>query len=273
MADGLVAEGLGLRALEEIITTTTYQGDPASEARAREVAARCGLVFVPRTDSVARLVRLRGADGAYVVGPARVELRGRGLKILVHAGTYPLVEQTGRAHPLLRAVAPLDEDPPETIVDATLGLAKDAIHMAGILGARVIGLERVRLLVCLAEDGLARLAAEGAAWSKGAARVEPHEADAREWLAAQPARSVDVVYLDPMFPRPVKSPWGFALFRTLADAAPLSEELLREALRVARRRVVLKVARGAEAAAAAPLPEVFTERVEGKRLDWLVARA
>lgn len=256
--------------MQRLIATTTYKPTPASEARAQEVAERCGLIWVPRTDSVTRLIRGQGAEGAYVVGPGRVELRDlERRRIAVHAGTYPLVAKFGREHPLVRAVAPLDEPPPARVIDATLGLAKDAIHLAGILGCEVVGLERVRLLVCLAEDGLARLAGEGAAWSAGAARVRVEEADAREWFGRQPAASAEVVYLDPMFPRPAAAHQGWPVLRAIAWPEPLDAGLLAEARRVASRRVVLKVPAGADPREYAPLPALWT-RVEGRKLDWLV---
>ena len=181
-----------------------------------------------------------------------------------------MVLQRGRGHPLIEAVCPSGEAPPERVIDATLGLAKDALHVATVLGCPVTGLERVRLLCCLAEDGLAQLAREDRPWSAGARRVEVVEADAAVWLAAQPTASADVVFLDPMFPRPRPAAAGFELLRAVAWPAPLSPALLREATRVAR-RVVLKVPAGDPADAHSPDARAWTRRVSGTQLDYLVA--
>jgi hypothetical protein len=55
-----------------------------------------------------------------------------------------------------------------------------------------------------------------------------------------PDRSVDIVYFDPMFRRPVLSSSALRPLRSQAEERPLSEAAVREAVRVARRRVVLK---------------------------------
>jgi len=257
--------------VERLIATTTGGGERAAVARAREVASRCGLTYVPRRDSVARLLRAHDAAGAYVVGPTRAELRVGGERLTVHPGTLRIAIHRGALHPLARAVAPPGAAPVREVIDATLGLAKDAVHLAAVLGCRVVGLERSRLLVCLAEDGLARMAAERRPWSAGAGRVEVVEADATGHLAGRPDASVDVVYLDPMFPTPRKAAYGFDLLRRLAWPEPLTAGLLGEALRVARGRVVLKVPRGAQAEEMTPDPAVWTGRVEGTDLDYLIA--
>jgi hypothetical protein len=72
---------------------------------------------------------------------------------------------------------------------------------------------------------------------------------AAEVLQGLPARSFDVVTLDPMMSKTKKSAPSFALVRELALPDRATPELLREAARVACKRVVLKLGKGA------PLPE------------------
>jgi hypothetical protein len=81
-------------------------------------------------------------------------------------------------------------------------------------------------------------------WSRPAneimRRVELHRADAREYLVQAPDRSFDIVFIDPMFRDPKSAAPDFASLRLLADPTPLDAEMLRQAARVARRRVVVK---------------------------------
>ncbi len=255
------------------LVVTTGQDPPSGLVeRAREVAARCGLAYVPRTDSLPRVLRRCGAEGAYVVTTPLAEIRARGQHLSAHPSTARVCLHTGRRHPLLRAVAPADGAPVRHVVDATLGQAKDALHLAAVLGCRVTGLERAPLLACLAEDGLARFAARGEApWAEAAPRIAVEVADAETWLAERPAGSADVVYLDPMFPSPLEAGAGFDLLRALAHPAPLTPGLLAEARRVAAQRVVLKVPAGLRPADLEVDPGVWSARVQGRRLDYLVA--
>ncbi|MGZ4112572.1 MAG: class I SAM-dependent methyltransferase, partial [Tumebacillaceae bacterium] len=59
-------------------------------------------------------------------------------------------------------------------------------------------------------------------------------------LRAQPDRSVDVIYFDPMFRRTVQKSDAIEPLRLLGDDSPLSLEAVEEAKRVARRCIVLK---------------------------------
>ena len=73
-----------------------------------------------------------------------------------------------------------------------------------------------------------------------AARIAVHHADSAAWLRAAPDGAFDVVVFDPMFRHARAEPPGFEVVRRLADARPLSAETLAEAVRVARRSVVVK---------------------------------
>lgn len=95
------------------------------------------------------------------------------------------------------------------VVDATAGLGRDAFVLAS-LGCEVRLLERNPVVHALLEDGVRRLRA---AAERDVELVpitermilEPRVESAAAWLAAQPAESIPVVYLDPMFPSREKS--------------------------------------------------------------------
>jgi hypothetical protein len=257
--------------VEELMVTTTQGAHASSVARARDVAAACGARFVHNNDSVNRLMRKHGAEVAYVVGIDRTEIRADGGNLLINPATYRLTAIAGPGHPFLRAISPVDEPVAETVLDATLGLAKNALEIAGILGCRVTGLEQVPVLACLAQDGLRRLAGQGMAWSAGAGRIEVISADAERWMAGQDDDAFDVVSLDPMFQKPIGASPGYDLFRRFAQADPLADIVFNQALRVARMRVVLKVPQNADAADFGPDGFPWNRREHGKRIHYLVA--
>lgn len=131
-------------------------------------------------------------------------------------------------------------EPGDTVLDATLGLAADALVCARVVGpsGRVIGVERSFALWALVSEGLAR-----GGLPERCAPIEVRHGDALEVLRALPAASVDCVLFDPMFERPKGSSPAFDLLRRWASHQPLTREALDEARRVARRWVVVKAGR------------------------------
>ena len=134
----------------------------------------------------------------------------------------------------------INKRPGPQVVDATAGLGRDAFVLAD-LGCEVVLLERSAVIYALLEDGLRRAALSDDAWLAGnVARMHLHQAEATQWLAGH---TVDVVYLDPMFPQRRKSArvkkemW---VFRALLGHDDDGSTLLQPALDAATYRVVVK---------------------------------
>jgi 16S rRNA (guanine1516-N2)-methyltransferase len=68
-------------------------------------------------------------------------------------------------------------------------------------------------------------------------------ADSRTLLAELPDKSFDVVLFDPMFTQPKKASGAFDILRRCADHAPLTQQTIERARRVARRAVLINVER------------------------------
>ncbi len=137
-----------------------------------------------------------------------------------------------RGQHLLRAVGTGLE-----VLDATAGLGRDAFLLASV-GNRLHLLEREPAIYALLADGLRRAAADPDL-APVIERMRPHCADFRDW---DETRRYDVIYLDPMFPRPEKRARGkkdMVFLQRLAGAADESG-LLARALGCARNRVVAK---------------------------------
>lgn len=247
-----------------VAVTTAYGGDASLETRAAAVAARIGAPFCDRSRSLARIRRETRAELLYVVGREREEIRRGESRLFVHAGLLGQRLRHGAAHPLIRAVAPRGA-PVSRIVDATLGLAGDALHLAAVLGARVQGFEASPIVFSLLEEGLARLWQGGGIAGDAAAQIDLREGAAERGLRAGAVPEADAVVVDPMFPVRTRGPPGIDLLRAVARPEPLSSELVARALAIAP-RVVLKRPHGA------PPPAAFSgaERVPGRSVDYLV---
>jgi 16S rRNA (guanine1516-N2)-methyltransferase len=225
--------------------TTTFHAPAADAASAREAAQRHSLPFLPRgRRSLDEIASAAGAEALVVVGAGRVSLFLDGEERRWDPGmgvlrARRLASGDGRTRDTFLDAAGLRAG--EEVLDATLGLAADALVAAAAVGpaGRVLGVESSPALALLAELGLPRLARAGGGLP-AAARVEVRCCDVASLLPTLPDRSFDLVVFDPMFRHPRAEPAGFDLVRRLGDPRPLSPETLAEARRVARRAVLVK---------------------------------
>lgn len=133
---------------------------------------------------------------------------------------------------------------PLNIVDATAGMGQDAFIFANA-GCQVMMLERSPLLHALLQDGLLRAAASSEPMVRDAAsRLHLLLADSGQFDFATLTAPPDVIYLDPMFPERRKKSAKvkknmFMLQQLLDDELP-ADALLRNALKAARKRVIVK---------------------------------
>jgi hypothetical protein len=147
--------------------------------------------------------------------------------------------QGGDADPLVTATA---VEAGDTVLDCTAGLASDAIvfsYVAGETGC-VTALESEPLIYCLLEDGLARYTAEQDEITEAMRRIRLAGREHTSYLRSLPDKSFDIVYFDPMFRRPIADSASMSVLRVAANPAPISQDAVHEAIRVARKRVVLK---------------------------------
>lgn len=126
------------------------------------------------------------------------------------------------------------------VVDATAGLGRDAIVLAGA-GCRVSAIECSPVVHALLEDALERARqSSDPLISDSAGRIQLYHGDSRDWLAR--AGPVDSVVLDPMFPERRKSARvrkEMAILQRLLREQP-AEPLLAVARSRAARRVIVK---------------------------------
>lgn len=216
-------------------------------------------------------------DVFYVVGVEHEGLRlSTGAVTFVQPGLLKTKLGEGRRHPLIRAICGHYDDGDRDdvdvtgVVDATLGLAGDALHVASVLDIDVHGIEGAPVVHALLEEGLPRLANEALTAKAARVRLPPTAIDSVTMLRSMADDSVDVVMLDPMMRRPLKAAPTFDLVRFFALAQPASPALLLEARRVARRRVVLKLARGI--ALPADHPYAFGQTTFGVHVSYRVHR-
>lgn len=135
----------------------------------------------------------------------------------------------------------------DSVLDCTLGIGADAIVASFIVGSqgKVVGIESNPVIAAMLRNGLARdyprvppevLSAMN--------RIQVIAGDHGGVLQNMPANSYDVLYFDPMFQKTNPASSGISALKPLADMRHLTLNSVQEAVRVARRRVVIKQNRG-----------------------------
>lgn len=158
---------------------------------------------------------------------------------------------SGRRQGIGQAVG-LNKHPSLSVMDCTAGLGRDAFVLAG-LGCELVMVERHPVVHALLADGLSKAMSRGdTAVRDICKRMSLQHSSAHDLLAQLAAgQGPDVVYMDPMFPQRSKSA------KVKKDMAGLQRvlgpdedvlSLLELALRVAKRRVVVKRPRSSDMA-------------------------
>jgi 16S rRNA (guanine1516-N2)-methyltransferase len=170
----------------------------------------------------------------------------RGQKLFFHPGLFKIrllnYLQTGKE----AMVEAMDLKEGETVLDCNLGLAQDALMAAFVSKRKVVGVEKDPVIYEIVKRGLRKYMPSGKLKVADFAfkLVEPHLSDNYLFLRGLPDKSFDIVYFSPMF---VKPKWHCDVMSPFREVAPkdfISPETLKEAERVARKRVVIKINKG-----------------------------
>lgn len=228
-----------------MFVTTSYHPTAAEHELAGRLAARLSCPLIPRRhSSLPRLKRIHGEQDVLVTTTEGLRFfpTGSGHPFFFHPSTAQI-----RIKRLLRGESDALAEasgagPGDTVLDCTAGLGSDAIMFSYLTGpgGSVTALESEPLVALLVEEGMATHESGLAPLDEAMRRIKVVRADHADYLRTLADTSIDVVYFDPMFRVPIKDTSSISPLRTIADDRPLTPESVAEAVRVARRRVVLK---------------------------------
>jgi len=256
-----------------LAVTTAVKPSAAVEAQAAGLAAELQAPLVPRlgrplpqifAESEAARLLIAGVDHL------RLKDRATGTEYYFHPNMFLIRGSNvlrGEPDHFLQATRLSRGD---TLLDCTLGFASEAALASLIVGESglVLGLESVPELAAVTRAGIQGFPMPSAALGAALRRVQVAAADYGAYLRGCQPRSFDVVYFDPFFEnRLTGSESSVSPLFVFANPAPLDPAAVREACRVARRRVVIKHPRHE------PLPPEVSARVTetvGSRKSRLV---
>ena len=225
------------------ITTISRPG-PQELANAYCIAAETGYRYVPRARrSLTGIAAAEALAGLMVVerGNLALWVAGRCLRYHPNMAKLRILALEQGKHDIL--VDALQLKLGDRVLDCTCGLGADAIVASCKVGVpgRVRTLEASPLLALLVERGMAfYMLDDSPDLVPAMRRVEVLNIDYADYLRREADNAWDVVYFDPMFTETIADAQGLDLVRCLARVGGPSPADLREARRVARRRVVMK---------------------------------
>ena len=225
------------------IVTTSHQPDTKPLAMANRAAEVLGTVLVERKHKpLSQLMAENGSENVLVFNREQIVLYTPIGEFFFHPSmSIPRIKalKEGKPDHMVEAMCLM---PGDHILDCTLGLGADAIVAAVVVGplGRVVGVESAPELAFIVRHGLMNYQKGSIALRQAMNRIEVVHSDCLQYLMSLKDNCFDIVYFDPMFRFPRKRSSSMQPLRGIVNPEPVSGEMIREALRVARKRVVMK---------------------------------
>ncbi|WP_445492994.1 class I SAM-dependent methyltransferase [Niallia sp. 03133] len=227
-----------------MIVTTAGRTDQVMIEQAKEIALELQLPFIPRRKKSVNLLKKEYQQDVIVIGKNRYEL-------FLLAAQSPFFFHPNSAVFRIKRLQNNEQDPfieaanvkkGSSLLDCTFGLGSDSIVASFVAGAegKVEACEASRMLAFLGQKGLKQWKTDHVATEEAMQRIQVNHRFALTELKDRKDNSVDCIYFDPMFEEEILSSDGLNPLRKLAIYDEFTLEIIEEALRVAKDRVLLK---------------------------------
>lgn len=227
-----------------MIITTGSGPIPEIVERAQTLADRLKVEYKPRgTFSLSKLVERYQDQEVLVVLQEAVRLLRPGMPPMEFHPSMGFVRAKrvlkGESDPMLEAAGMI---PGDSVLDCTAGLGTDSLLFAVFGGeaSEVTAIESSLPLYALLLEGMSHYISGNEQVNAALRRIQFVHSDHLDYLKSQPDNSVDIVYFDPMFRQPLTDSAAISPLRQFANGAALSLESVTEAVRIARKAVLLK---------------------------------
>jgi len=229
-----------------LIITTSPKPSSELEAEATKLAVELGgRAVARRNESLIGLKRIYGDSRLIIIDSQGLRYYGE------DDSAPPLYFHPSMAYVRVKRLRRGEHDPlvdvsgcvpGDQVLDCTAGLGSDAIVFAYAAGeqGQVTALESAPILCAVVREGLKTYMTSHDDVNEALRRIEMRCANHHDYLAALPDKSLDIIYFDPMFRRPLHDSSALEPLRGLANPDALTEETIAHAIRVARKSVILK---------------------------------
>ncbi len=225
-----------------MIVTTAGRTNEMMMEKAKQIAQELQCLYVTRSKRTIQDLLKEENDDAIMVGTDKVEVYLRGSK-------YPFFFHPNSSMFRVKRILRGEDDPflqatkleqGMKFLDCTMGMASDSIIASLIVGefGKTVGVEINPYISYIVARGLREWRTKVDKMNQAMQRVEVVCVDSLSFLHSCSASSFDVIYVDPMFETSQESD-GIRGMKALAHYGEI-DELIEEAIRVAKYRVVLK---------------------------------
>ncbi|MCM2674662.1 class I SAM-dependent methyltransferase [Alkalicoccobacillus plakortidis] len=225
------------------VTTARKRADKL-EAPAKQVADDLQMPFRQRQDRSVEQLLAEWETDLLVVGSNRLSLyrQGQNVPFFYHPNAAQVRAKAYLKNGYDTFIETAALKTGESVLDCTLGLAADALMAKLAVGpsGRVTGVEANPIMAYIVKTGLRSWQDAHPSLLSAMRTIEVMTGHHFHLLKSLPDNSFDVVYFDPMFEVTIHASIGIQALKPFAHYEPLSQEIVQEALRVAKRRVVLK---------------------------------
>lgn len=225
--------------LEKIAITTSRPRQHLIDI-AQKIRSEIGINYIPRNNLSLENIKLKNnLSHLLIVREDKIIVDDQ---YFFHPGmAIPRIKmlKKGEFDPMVQA---MDIKEGDSILDCTLGMANDAIVASFIVGAKgtISGIESSPIIYAVTKWGLVSCQ-KGSKESQNAMRnINVINSNYEDYLEKLSENSVDVVYFDPMFDVPLLRSNGINGLRSFANYDKITNDVIKKALRVARRRIVIK---------------------------------
>lgn len=228
----------------KIAVTTTREGDDSLRDRAKSISIDLNIPYIQRSNySIKKAIVQGDYNYLVVVEKDKVAIKGEDSSLFWHPSMAELKIKSIMQGDKVSLIDATKLEEGNSVLDCTLGLAGDSLIFSAIVGKAglVVGTEINKYIAYLSKSGLESYTDIN---GESVTNIEVINESYEEYLSKQDDNSFDVVYFDPMFKEPNKKSTSINSFRDFAEHKSLRKEALMEALRVCKKRVVIKERRG-----------------------------
>jgi hypothetical protein len=226
-----------------MIVTTSLRPTDDIIARAQKVSLDLDLPVIRREKESISTIKNQYQSDIFVVAANRLSIHqlGTDKPTFFHPSSAMFRVKRilrGESDPFLQATKLTNG---MSILDCTLGLASDSIVSSVAIGksGKIVSTEGNRFLAYLVSEGLSNWDSGLTEMNEAMRQISVFSIDHLEYLRNEKENAFDVVYFDPMFESKIDSE-GINAIRKMAIYRSLDEEIIEEAKRVAKKRIVLK---------------------------------
>lgn len=230
-----------------VVVTTALNYSKSLRREAEIISQHLNVPFVKRSDRGLQDIKKEfKAEHLLVVGRGKISLSTEDKEFFFHQGMAKLrINEicNGKTDQMIKA---MDIKPGDTILDCTLGLGTDALVASYVTGpeGKITALEGSPWIAYIVKDGLQKYKnTKNIKMQQAAKNIEVISENHLDFLLSAADSSYDIVYFDPMFRRPMTKPCAMNTMRAFTNSSPLKVEAISQAVRVARKRVVIKESR------------------------------